>query len=709
MPSALGTTPPASEDMNMTRIGSIGAAFGLGSILGIVLGSSLLCESPSEEMSVPDSTISRTPGSIPIQAASVLPKEIESPFEFASELAAAEPERTTDAKSMQSSVAREPVVATTPSSTIGAIEGRVTDPQGTPVPGATVRARWMGPDDDDRVLPASTRGLAAPSRKDFEGAMAAAREAFLSEQASLLEAVTDDEGRYRVETTRTGSYELDAWAEGWVVRAYPRSETRVPSNNDVNFVASRAVELPIVVRQPDGSLAERAYLTFESVLHRDWFEATWTPASPTLRVSMDQYRIRARAKWRRAGEDGSEIDLHAEPVVFDLTTHGAASPLELTLVPTSGIRGHVRLPSSEDNEYAIVRAVQVAPGREVDREALRDADDHCWVGFDFPEYSFEDLTPGRYCVAAFLDGVESPLSESYVDVLDGMEQLDFDLTEVATQAGMRTITATVFSPNQERMSRVEFQVAFVTQDGAIDEVRDVDELTAPSGEITVLVDDSLAKILDDPLSSTRATLVASTIYFGSTGVALDRTTKHVELRFQDPAKLEVRIVGSSTSGSAAYSRVSVSSVDPAIGAVDDRSQYVRGDGTTDFSGFGPGEYLVAVHSNDSRDGRSRKLVEQRVTLSAGSNRVVVALPPLSTLTIEIPGAETGSVVLHSELFGDEEVAITSGTARIEALPPGHYVIRYEGELGERRIELDLNDSMTVSLPEPVSTEPPQDS
>ena len=280
----------------------------------------------------------------------------------------------------------------------GVLSGQVLLPEGTGLAGVVVRAVPSG--GEERELPDSdAMGGAAEPMQDIADVLAERARAVARVRSQTFEVRTDAGGAYRMEGVPDGLFELEAFREGYSIRAR-RYDSRARPGEALDFLARPVRGVPVSVLMPDGSEAESAelYVAREGSDEADRTFA-WEPGRE-LRLTTGVYEVKAYA---------GELELDAGPEVLSMSSpeqqfavleSGSSSPLVLELEPRTGLHGRVLQPANDPTSRRQVRVIaqraelgEPFDPDEVARRAEREVP-HTWG-----RYAILDLEPGRYAVA----------------------------------------------------------------------------------------------------------------------------------------------------------------------------------------------------------------------------------------------------------------------------------------------------------------------
>ncbi|TDJ70224.1 MAG: hypothetical protein E2O39_10295 [Planctomycetota bacterium] len=398
----------------------------------------------------------------------------------------------------------------------------------------------------------------------------------------------------------------------------------------------------------------------------------WTPTDDTLYLAPGPVELRALAGvFFTASSRGQESDMQSAPVSVELVPGAPVSLVVLQLEGRTGIRGFV----DRAKDRVLVRGgtlhlLPLVDDQPVDLEVLAGAKPSVSVSGG-GEYSFLDLAPGRYALGFRRQGgFRDPVVAHWiVEVGSGIVRNDIEIPPLDPKG---YVVARVLGPEGELLNGVRFKLG----GSSGQQMRDVDGnycIPIPVGG-------------DDPLR-----LEAEHKRYGNKSVELSRGQAVVEIRFTQPAQLEIRVTGYLGSGS--IDRVGVSVHRPGVAKPlnPGRAGWTRSgepvdhDGVLKFGALEPGRYEVTLHVGGRTDRSSDVVATRSVALSAGENAVSIALPALYDLDVVVPGAEEGSKVRLDQKIAGEERGHTwsascdeAGGVRFEHLLGGEYLVRARG-------------------------------
>ncbi len=585
----------------------------------------------------------------------------------------------------------------------GWVDGFVRDREGHPVAGVSIvltPARIVPslpePDlkddgSDDESLEEAIRRFAAQWRRS---------------RAERRTAVSDAEGRFRIEGLPEGNYRLQAQKPGWRIHG----PSLMKSGDTADLEAVRLVEVPLDVRLPDGRAPSYAVVVlFHST---EGGRATaeqrmgWSPQQASLWTEPGRFEVRAEIPPEAEARAGVSGEWASPKVAVVASLTAPSQRVRLDLAPRLGIRGrvspkHNALP--EDVSSLTIVSVPLAPGQQAeDRLAQGFGGDtemaHRWYGFHF---EFLDLTPGRY--ALFVkNGWNGPiLGKTVVEVQDGVERVEIPITESAPGP---SVIASVHGPDGEPVTDATFHLT-VRQpnrsNGATPHVTPLDE----PGRYRVALTEEAAEALQSSTSSVWLSCESASL--GAVEHEVHAVDETLVFGFAEPGTLVVHVLGYERPEVAGRLRVDVRPVGtPSYHSYSLGEGRPGSDGTVRKTGLQPGRYIVSLQRNKGDDYWSEeRIAEKTVDIGPGVQRVELAVPELHTLTVLAPDLDDGDT-LTLKAVGDlrtKQAVVENGRATFESLPAGSYLLMQQQgmDLQIQRVTVPAAGPVTLT-PQPVN-------
>jgi hypothetical protein len=277
-----------------------------------------------------------------------------------------------------------------------------------------------------------------------------------------------------------------------------------------------------------------------------------------------------------------------------------------------------------------------------------------------------------------------------VEVGSGIVRCDIEIPPLDPKG---YVVARVLGPGGEPLNDVRFKLGRSSGQ----QMRDVD------GNYCVPIPESARSAYHGVGGDNPFRLEAKHRRYGTKSVELARGQAEVEIRFTQPAQLEILVTG--YLGSGLIDRVGVSVHRPGVAEPIDpgRAAWWRGvlpvghDGLLEFGALEPGRYdlKLEVRGRKGLSSKTTTVATLSVELSAGKNTVSISLPPLYSLDVVVPGADEGSRVALTRNTAEGRYSSgwnssfdEAGGVRFDGLLGGEYVVQVRGEIrGQMRIQV----------------------
>ncbi len=672
--------------------------FLLGVLVGVVCGAGLFYLVTGSQPSYADESVGLTPGGVTEAAA-------DSPQTSASlELPAVERDarRTVDlaAPTVALPLGEEELAAlvdgvsgtqASAASGTGRIWGRVVNADGAGLEGVVLRLSHRP--NSSSATPAASVGEPAPELDSLEDAVREAAERFQEARARRREVRTDAGGAYHFEGLGEGPWAVAAYLEGHQVQA-DTSSWSVVVGSEIDFTATRVVEVPVKVFEPTGALANEARFSCKAVGRDDRAVSYgWTAAESFLRLTPGDYELTAYSGDGRSVQDATR---RSEPQEISVAADGSAAALRFDLTARLAIRGVVKAAKDGVNvDYFDVRLMPLSAQQEVDLELLANASqrDGARPG---TEFAFTDLEPGRYVVGVRRSW-NSPVAASEVVEL-GTESVRLSI-ELPPVDRSRHLTVLVHSPEGKVVDDVNFSVGVKTgrRNGSsgVQGLRDEDGAYLLSFER-----EDLRGYFDEPESSSEYTLHVTHEGFGDREVALVRGQTDLSVVFSVPASLEVTVLG--YEGSGYEGRLAVVANKKGTGTrtpmyFGQRRNGMSAEGVQTITGLEPGLYEVTLSARPKGSTRSfdtNELERVEFEVGAGENSLQMSIPVLYSVRVHWADGKEGatfSMRLRDSTnqfgFGGVQAQLDDqGFATFEDLRAGDYLLStWGGSVKQMRV------------------------
>lgn len=554
----------------------------------------------------------------------------------------------------------------------GAIRGHVRFADGSPVPGVTVRA-FLTPQFVRRE-----RASGPPPRSTEEELVGDARRRARWDRETTREAISDAAGAYELSDLRDGLYHLGAWRAGMDMRPAPGTKDwTARAGGTLDFQARVQMSVEVAVVDAAGAAPDDAVVYLRPPGQKGGGTSSrWAPDRPTVQIEPGTWELTAEIR----GDDEARSD----PVTVTVTPGTPTHLVTLRLRGVPRIRGTVGVPAGQSWSSIDVYAVLHAGAEPTDPE-LRSGTRTTARAPGY-EFTLDKLVPGTYTLAV-ATGDRTGFQRRTVVVGEGTSEVQLAMPELGPDLVVRV---RVSGPDGSPVDDARFQLEFRGPNGYGGAVIH-DHLQADGSTLCPIW--GLNQELnhwDRP--GVHWILHVSSESLGSRRVPFVRgTDAALDVRFEEPASLEVTVLGYDAARHRGKANVSVRPADEDS----QRMLPVAGPQTPQLDGLGrvtipllqPGEYVAQLVVG-------RIVVTQRVTVGSDTARVSLQMPRLVTVTVRAPDLRAGDQVAFfparalGETLGVQVVTLGDDlTARWEDVPVGDYV--FAGMIGGERREMRL--------------------
>ena len=520
----------------------------------------------------------------------------------------------------------------------GVIQGFVVDSEGNPLPGVSLRIRKLS--GLGYFVGSSTRGGALPKRKTLEEVVRRAAENHYKGLANTRDVLTDSSGAYRFVDLADARWTLQAFCEGYELK--PNKPVRdLAIGMDVNFEASRLIEVSLEVYLPSGELANEAVLLVTPPGETRPERLGWKPEEAFLRVTPGAYKINAIG-----GEIYNYVssELTSEEQELQFGFEEKPSTLRFDLVPRLGIRGQVGLAEGDPvPDRMMVKMLALAPEQEIDLELLSKSREAASVT-PGSEYSFQDLEPGRY-VVGLARGHNHPIgAHMEVQVSTKTESCDLILPPIDRDRVLRVMVLDDQGDQAEGVTfSFESEINGRARSRRIDSIRDADRaylLNVPAAHFE--------DYFGSQATETQYSLEVNHKELGKQVVALAAGQTDITATFVSPGALTVTILAYQGSGMEGRVSLGLTPITDTPGAFyyPTRDSKLKPNGTQTFQGLAPGAYKVSLTvTPKGQDGMmvysDNSVQSIEVQVRSGDNQAQITLPALYDLNVAFPDGKEG--------------------------------------------------------------------
>lgn len=570
----------------------------------------------------------------------------------------------------------------------GEISGKIRTKDGEPIPGVLVRSTvsklW------DRNSSSLSRTPGRLEEIDLEKIVLKIVGDTHFERGTTREAVTDANGEYVVTGLPRGRrFDIDAYKRNWSFSTAPghHRHEELPGAT-VDMIGTVGVTVPVTVAFADGSVPFKARIEWalKGDQSRGRYER-WYPHDPRILLPPGTYSLTAKS-----GDD-NEYGSGSQEITLDLDSE--PSPLSFSLKTRPGIRGRVVFPVDEEPEYGYVYLLKSAKDDESTVEQLLRSENRAYAySRNDYEFTFNDLSPGIYLVGVTRDRRKIAAAQN-VEVTETVTELNLEVPAIEAED---YVVLWVYGPDGEILKDVNVNVTYRS-----------DRRSTSGRTTTIKKDDGSMWVLLESQSEhfegdfTEVTVQVHSSKYGSKGATRAKgDSSEITIEFQEPASLEVTVIGYEGSGYEGLLTLSIERAE--TGEIREDRRHVRtyggssrggidSGGTQKFGPVEPGEYKISLALKSSRY-QQQSIAEEFATLSAGDNSAGISIPALYSLTVVASGMVGNYLDLRPLQEGSRRSSRNrikvgeSGEIVFEHLPAGDYKLSDMGRSGE----------MTVSVP-----------
>jgi len=630
-------------------------------LLGIVVGRFLLA--PQEELGSPK-------GRLVVKTAEV---EKKGPVEKTPAEKSAPPEVRPDKSTGKSWKELERIVASVriekEAKAGGVITGEVKTQSGEPLEGVTIT-----------VTPNNTPSFEKPDWPQEGLAREVLRFVARTKwtQAHRKVTKTASDGTFRVTDLPEGfTYRVRAKLRGYRFesRSGASSPWAVKPGDHLTFIAEAMAVVTAKLLLPDGTQPEEGEISVE------WrgfssYSVTWKKDKPTILLKTGPVTLSASATVGNEEYSSGKISLilepgeRNEPVVFNLT-------------PRLGIRGRLVFEGGQGPEDMYICCIPTVPGKRPSLSDIPEGSPKLVIRPPNYGYTFSDLKPGTYYVAALWSYSGPVAAEAFVEVADSVVACDL---RVPAPAPGTYFLLWVYDPKgRPLLDGVSVRVHYRVSEGM---------MAFSSSAGTSLIKQSNGSFLVIPQwrsedfdpASASCVLVVSHDLYGKAFLPFDPAEdKELEIRFEKPAFLSVTIEGAAESESAQKLRVELRPVvqeESGFDFAEEPPRKVPPTGKVDLGPLAPGDYHVLL----SLGWRDITFASVRVNLKSGRNEITIPMPELYEVVVILPEDKKDLRLSLKETgkrwpYGRSAKADAEGRVIFKDVPPGKYQITSNDPLG----------------------------
>ncbi|MEM8883373.1 MAG: hypothetical protein AAGD14_04860, partial [Planctomycetota bacterium] len=482
----------------------------------------------------------------------------------------------------------------------GKLNGSVRDPEGNAVAGVIITAV---PDTRPFELTARSRESRLRSHEDRQlGDVAqSAIENELWRRFSRRTATTDANGRYEMSGLTDTRHRLTAFHPKYDVQPL-NQRGRVQPDAVVDFGAKPIAEIRVQVKQPDGTLAEHAWLRWEGAHGRG--QEAWLREQGTVRLPLGSCKVKAEL-WLPEPMESEEVER-------EILASEGQEPIVLELKARRVLTARLAMPEGYSVPQRVQYRMRKVEGGEVEPESLLadQSNRHARVPTPGRAHWF-DLEPGRYLVAAFTDQ-RRLLGSAVAEVKEGPSEVELSVEE--PDAGSFVMVKLLGPDGGPVPGNVSFRVVNTVQNRS--RTTRVDAMQRDEAWLVFL--DRVPGRKDGGRAQMR---VGTRDYGGAVEEFNLRGGGTISFKFDKPGRIQFEIDGYNGSGVEGSLYVALRGK---LGA--DSWNLVAPDGTARSSGVQPGNYDLYLYVRSK--GRNWPIYKKPMVLRPGEDDLRLAVPTL---------------------------------------------------------------------------------
>lgn len=475
------------------------------------------------------------------------------------------------------------------------------------------------------------------------------------QELARVTVVTDADGAYRAESlSETARYNISAKLEGWKIEPV---DTRgaVQAGVTVDFQATASIRLKVEVRMPDGSLARYGRVSYDQVGSNRSAGSLFDDGTGELQLTPGTWKIR--------GSQGNDYEYQGEEVLLEIVAGATPETLVLQLAARAGVRGTIVVPKLYKNPRFQVLLVKDPPAdtpgdlQEMRKTRPKEVSTRSSPYESGPRtFSILDVEPGAYRLLLVM----------------GNEIVDWK--DVTVSGDLQEVGLTVPGPNADEyiVCRVTGPDGKVVTDARFSlDIRNENRSSGGSAEVVDPGDGTrwVARRVLDPREGRTFEdwwyeLEINSKQYGVLTRRIERDDLSEQVfQFEAPVTLELTVTGYNEHEMRDDLRWSMV-------VRGERNRWVppqARNGANQASPFSfgpvqPGEFdIVLSFAREMRS--SRDLYREPVVLSAGENKLTVAMPLLYSLKLRCKdGRQAADINLQ---LGDKRIYLDSSDRNID--------------------------------------------
>jgi protocatechuate 3,4-dioxygenase beta subunit len=581
------------------------------------------------------------------------------------------------------------------------IAGVVKTKEGDPLEGVEVHALPMPP--AMKTSRSSSDRKVRSARRDLREVLDKAAEEWAESEGAARSAVTDAEGKFRIEGLVDLDFRVRAEAEGYSFGTREFSVVNPVEKPDavVKIEAVELVGIQVSVVDENGVALERAIVSANGT------RLEWTADDPLVYSTSQQFSVQAFSEPIPTTR-GSQV---ARQVSESVNVDAVAEPdrvVTLTLETACIVMGTIVGEKVDSKSWQNVYAIPLRPDEPFDDTVPQSDDIESYARED--SFVFGDLMPGRYAICLIGPG-NMAVDYEILDVEPGLKEITLD-REVFDSSKYLTVSA--LSPRGTTVRSFNARLEYQKDGGEISDTW-LNSSSMPDGARLLNVVDFTEFDYDAWPAGTKAWVAVTSSVYGKVRIPLSSGQREVVAQFSEPCELTVRLSGDFSMGGFVI-RIKEGESDRTEPPVIATARQGRGRsgpridarGVAKFRALSPGPVTVTLTQSSSWWGNGRELAEEDIVLSGADHQVSLEVPTVSALEILVtPCSERRYITLTTEDEDGEEHHVgwmnttEDGRATFRGLTPGEYEVldqksgaKLKATVPGPELRIDLSEHVT---------------
>ncbi len=554
------------------------------------------------------------------------------------------------------------------------IAGIVTTEEGDPLEGVEVNAIPMRP--AMKTTRSSSDRKLMGARRDLREVLDKAAKDWAESEGAARSAVTDADGKFRIEGLVDLDFRVRAQAEGYSFSTREFSLVNPVEQPDAfaKIEAEELVGIQVNVVDENGVMLEKAIVKAGST------RLEWNSTDPMVYSTSKQFSVQAFAE-PIATTRGDRV---ARQVSESVYVDAIAEPdriVTLTLESACIVTGNIVGEKVKASNWQAVYAIPLRPDEPFDDTVPQSDDIETYASED--SFAFADLLPGRYAICLIGPG-NMAVDYEILDVKPGIVDITLD-REVFDSSKYLTVRA--MSPRGTTVESFSTRLEYKKEGGETSDEW-MGSSSMPDGSKVLNVADFTEFDYDAWPSGTKAWVVVTSSVYGKIRVPLSSGQREAVAQFAEPCELTVRLSGDFSMGGFSVrikegesDRTDPPTIKSARQGRGRNGPRIDSRGVAKFRALSPGPVIVSLTQSGYWWGDGRELAVEELVLTGADHQVTLEVPTVSELEILVtPCSERRYISLTTTDEDGEEHDVgwtnttEDGRATFRGLTPGEYEV-----------------------------------